>query len=262
MVNNLLVFYNDFTNKCKNEDAIFVSVGLVLPLLLFCFRISLWYTGFYTIFHPILGCATLNRIVEVIAFSYLPTFVIFCFISKKNSIFYSAIYRKISIVFIYFYIIGYIQIYFCRNVLYGFILLICSLLIYLYLLFINSAFVHFRLLLIIPYLSFASYLCKDFLERHKTVLPNYCNLYHLREKLKSEKTTRIGFAFSIFYLVLNILLYRLDLSMKDYIDLIEYRCDTSLKQIEERLNQSGNQNGKKTFIELKKEKEEIFSLKE
>ncbi len=70
------------TRDHKNKDPIFVSTGFVLPLLLFCFRIFLWYNDLFIVFDPIFGLIGLNRILEVIAFCYLPTFVVFCYISE------------------------------------------------------------------------------------------------------------------------------------------------------------------------------------
>ncbi len=70
------------TKGCKNKDAIFVTTAFVLPFLLFCFRLFLWYNNLSIVFDPIFGLIGLNRILEVIAFCYLPTFVVFCYISE------------------------------------------------------------------------------------------------------------------------------------------------------------------------------------
>jgi len=46
--------------------------------------------------------------------------------------------------------------------------------------------------------------------------------------------------------------------MRDYINLVESWCNTSLNDINEKTAQSSNQSDRNKFIELKKIKEEVF----
>ena len=94
--------YNFFKEAYQNKDAVFLSLGLICPFLLFCHRFSLWYNHFYTLLDPIYGLAGLNRFIEPLLFCYLPTIIIFCYISRKDVLFYSKVYQKIPILFEYF----------------------------------------------------------------------------------------------------------------------------------------------------------------
>ena len=75
--------YTFLTKAYQNKNAVFVATGLILPFFLFIFRTCLWYNNWFILLYLLFGYITINRIVEPILFCYLPTFIIYCFISTK-----------------------------------------------------------------------------------------------------------------------------------------------------------------------------------
>ena len=118
MVGDIYIFFKE---AYQNKDAVFLSLGLICPFLLFCHKFSLWYNDFYTLLDPIYGLTGLNRFIEPLLFYYLPTIIIFCYISRKDVLFYSKVYQKIPILFQYFSLLCNIEIYFCKNLRFGFL---------------------------------------------------------------------------------------------------------------------------------------------
>ena len=98
--------YTFLTKAYQNKNAVFVATGLISFFFLFIFRTLFRYNNWFIMLYPIFGYITINRIVEPILFHYLPTFIIYCFISTKPAsytFFYSKIYQKAAYLFQYFY---------------------------------------------------------------------------------------------------------------------------------------------------------------
>lgn len=263
----IVKFFENFKERLENTDPIFVCAAIFCPSFLFCFRMYLWYNDFYILFDPVYKY---NRILEPFIFCYLPSVLIFYFISKKSkksknsekiSLFYSNrtfgdFYKKISYVFDYFNLLGKVELFICRSLITGFIVIPCVLLLYLFLLRNDSPFIHLRILLLSPYLSFTAYLRQDLLKKHKESLPK--TLLELRHQLENAKVKALGSIFSVYYTLLFSLLFGLDCYMGNVIQSTEGLCDRDLQEIEERLSGSGNQNDIKRYQELSNKKVEVF----
>jgi hypothetical protein len=68
----IVKIYTFFISAYKNKDALFVSTGTILPLLLLIFRMVLWYLDIHTVFAAFFGITGINRWLETLLFCYLP----------------------------------------------------------------------------------------------------------------------------------------------------------------------------------------------
>nr|QIQ59649.1 hypothetical protein [Trebouxia sp. A1-2] len=250
--------YTFFIDAYKNKDALFTAIGLLLPSLLFCFRMTLWYMDIYLIFPALFGIDAIGRIFEPLIFCYLPSFVTFCFISKKKSIFFFKIYKKISFLFQSFLICGE-----CEKKLYkdwplGYLLSIAFIFLYLFLLYIDSFFVHLRIPLIYCYGSFCVFLRNPLLVSKNTVFPKYRKFRKINKDLQKKDMVDGRIILSLCNSLMGYILYRENSIMGEFLKLQENICNNLLQTISEKLNEVDSSNLKERFQEIKNKKTDVF----
>ena len=246
---------------CENKDALFVSTGLLLPVSIFCFRIILWHKNLNILFFPICGYPVCNRVLELLFLFYLPTFLIFCYISRKDLLFYSYLYKRVPYLFKYLYILGRIELYFCNNFFVGLLCLTILLFFYLFLSNVDSFLIHVRLLLLIPYSAFGALLLQNFVENHKNVLHKRAKtkLLAIKKILQKEKTIESQYPYALSYIVLFALFYRWEISMGEHIKITENYCNLCLESIREKIKNGAFLNDTIIYEKLKDKKENIFT---
>lgn len=115
--------------------------------------------------------------------------------------------------------------------------------------------------MLFPYLSFSYYLRDNFLEKHGKAVPNHEQLCKLKKDL--IEATRRRFVLSVIYLILCVMLVRLDATVGEEIKLLNNCCEKYLELINKKVSQLDNDSGLERIQELYRKKEEIFnSLKE
>lgn len=263
MVNKILIFLK---KGYENKNAFFVSTALIFPFFFILFKWLFWYKGFGII--P-------NFLHTII--SYIFTLVAFCFLIRKEDIFYSRFYKKIPFLFYYFYTLTKMEIYFCKdpkkckdlykfqNKVLGFFLYSSFLLFYLYLLSVDSFFIHLRIPLLCSYSSFFVYFYYNFpeMEKYSSVIPNIEKFrelhinYGINEENKND-FFKGRYIYAIFFLMVFVILLRKDGLIGEHVKEVEQCIDSDLEKIAKMVNQSGNRDYIERFQYLEDKKKEIF----
>ena len=231
----------------EKVNANFLSLGVFLPLLLFHYRLLLWYSDLYTLFNPASCSPALCRFLEPLALCYLPTFLLFFLIREKNHLFFCKVCQKIPLFSQYFYALTKGEIFLCKNPLLGCFLLMLFILFYLFLVYSESFFMHFRILLLLPYLSFRLSLLKE----DNFVVRNYPGFLEVKQEMEEPRVKEVLIVFSLFCSLFNLVLYRLDTIRAEDVRFTEKRCDKVLLGVKDQI-------GSLDYNQIVEEKEEVF----
>ena len=254
--------YTFFVDASKNKDALFVSNGLILPFLLFLFRIILWYTDTYIVFTAFFGIDGINRVLEPVLFCYLPTLVTFCFLSKKKSIFFFIIYQRISFLFRFFLNGSSCELFFYQNWVLGSFVSIAFVFFYLYLIYIESFLIYFRIPILCCYGSFCMFLRGPILESQSTVFPEHLKILRIRQKLEESNIVSCRVILALSNSILWAIIYRVNLIMSEHISLQESSCEDLLYVISDKISETNLFETKERFLKLDNKKIDVFdSLK-
>ena len=252
--------YLFFTAAYENKDALFISTGLFLPLLLLAFRIFLWYMDIYIVFAAFFGVNGINRIVEPLLFCYFPTIVVFCFLCKKKSIFFFEIYQKISFLFRCFLSFSRWEKAFYVDWPFGYLVSMAFLILYLFLLYIETFVVHFRRTILYCYASFCVFLRGPLLDTRSTIFPNYKEFFEIRKDLQKEDIFNNRILLSLSNSLIGYIVYRANSVMGEYIALQESLCNNLLQLISEKISEIDNTDTEKRFEEIENKKIDIFNF--
>jgi len=255
----IVKIYTFFTKAYKNKDALFVSTGAILPLFLLVFRMILWYFNIHTVFAAFFGIAGINRWLETLMFCYLPSLVAFCFLSKKNTIFFFEIYQKIPFLFRSFLSCSRLEKAFYKDWPLGYLVSMFSLILYLFLLYTDTFLVHFRIPFLYCYGSFCVFLRGPLLERPGTLFPHYEKFFEIRKDLQKEHIVNGKVVLSLSTSLIGYIVYRANSVMSEYIALQESICNNLLQLISEKISEMDNSDAKKRFEELKNKKADVFN---
>jgi hypothetical protein len=211
------------------------------------------------VFPSVFGVAVINRILEPLFFCYLPAFITFCFLSKKDTSFYFKIYKKIPYLFRFFLRCSKCEVYFYKDPPLGYLVLTASLIFYLFLLYTDSFFVHLRIPLIYCYASFCVFLRQNILETQNTILPKYKEFCKIQKELKKEEIVNGRIILSLSYSLVGYILYRQNSIMSEHLLLMENFCNTLLQLISEKITESTDSDVKQSFQEIQNKKIDVFN---
>ena len=126
---------------------------------------------------------------------------------------------------------------------------------------VDTFIIHFRLLLMLPYSSFRLIVSQNLVENHKTVLVWYRQLRVIKKVFQKKRVIKNQYLFALWYIVLFTIFYRLDLSMREYIERYESGYNDCIKDIDRKIMNGAvfNHITYSDYQQSKEKKETIFS---